>query len=116
MWSANVYLTPAILHPATAASFADILRRRLRSLLCLVRFRSPTRGMGDFPLARWRFHFAQTFPLGRRGRQTGSFDWLPADPRQPAHRAAGLAGTGARFRRDEKRLPRLRLPIPALAD
>ena len=89
MWSANVYLTPAILHPAAAASFADILRRRLRSLLCLVRFRSPTRGMGDFPLARWRFHFAQTFPLGRRGRQTGSFDWLPATTRTSCCGAGG---------------------------
>ena len=80
--AAYVGLTPDMLHPTAAASFADILGRRLRSLLCLVRFRNPTRGMGDFPLGGgWRFHFAQTFPLRRRGHQTGSFHWLPADPR-----------------------------------
>ncbi len=39
--------------------------------------------MGDYPppSGRWRIHFAQTFPLSRRGHQTGSFSWLPADPR-----------------------------------
>lgn len=77
----QVPLSPAILHTAAAESFADILRHRLRSLLCVVHFRNPTRGMGDFPLARWCTHFAQTFPLRPRGLSTSPFHWLQADPR-----------------------------------
>ena len=76
----DVNLTPAVLHPAAAASFADILRRSLRSLLCVVRFRCPTRAMGQV-MARRRFHFAQTLPLRRHGHPTGSFRWFQADPR-----------------------------------
>ncbi|KAL2173261.1 uncharacterized protein P884DRAFT_265207 [Thermothelomyces heterothallicus CBS 202.75] len=78
----RVNLTPEMLHPAAAASFADILRHKLRSLLCIVDFRGSTRGMGAPPLVRaWRCHFAQTFPLRRRGHVTGAFHWLQADPR-----------------------------------
>ena len=74
-------LTPAILHQSAATSFADILRRKLRSLLCVVGFRRPMRGLSEFPLGRGHVHFAQTFPLRRRGHPTGTFDWLLADPR-----------------------------------
>ena len=75
-------MTPEMLHPAAATSFADILRSKLRSLLCVVDFRGSTRGMGAPPLGGgWRSHFAQTFPLRRRGRVTGAFHWLQADPR-----------------------------------
>ncbi len=80
-WTALVSLTPAALHPAAATSFSDILRRKLRSLLCVVSFKCPNRCMGVIPLARWRFHFAQTFPLCRRGRPICPFDWLQVDPR-----------------------------------
>ncbi|KAL2146622.1 hypothetical protein VTI28DRAFT_3121 [Corynascus sepedonium] len=78
----RVNLTPEMLHPAAAASFADILRYKLRSLLCVVDFRGSTRGMGAPPLGGgWRSHFAQTVPLRQRGHVTGSFHWLQADPR-----------------------------------
>ena len=74
-------MTPEMLHPAAATSFADILRK-LRALLCIVDFRNDSRGMGAPPLGGgWRSHFAQTFPLGRRGHLTGACDWLQADPR-----------------------------------
>lgn len=77
-----VNLTPDMLHPAAATSFADILRYKLRSLLAVVDFRNSARGMGAPPLGGgWRSHFAQTFPLRRRGHVTGAFRWLPADPR-----------------------------------
>ncbi|KAK3293708.1 uncharacterized protein B0H64DRAFT_327382 [Chaetomium fimeti] len=77
-----VNLTPEMLHPAAATSFADILRYKLRSLLCVVDFGRSTRGMGAPPLGGgWRSHFAQTFPLRRRGHVTGAFHWLQADPR-----------------------------------
>ncbi|KAK3306715.1 uncharacterized protein B0T15DRAFT_492244 [Chaetomium strumarium] len=76
-----VPLSPAILHPTAAASFTDMLRRTLRSVLCVVGFRHQTRGLGEFPTANWRYHFAQTFPLCRRGNPTGTFRWLATDPR-----------------------------------
>lgn len=72
-------MTPASLHPLAAASFADILRSRLRSVLCRTGFRHNRRGMGEFTVER--YHFAQTFPLCRRGNSTGTFLWLKSDPR-----------------------------------
>ncbi|KAH6838346.1 hypothetical protein B0I37DRAFT_387563 [Chaetomium sp. MPI-CAGE-AT-0009] len=77
----EVYLTPGTLHPDAAASFADILRHKLRSLFFVIGFRCPTRGMGVFPSRNWRFHFAQTFPLRRRGHPASAFHWFEADPR-----------------------------------
>ncbi|KAH6636525.1 hypothetical protein F5144DRAFT_182956 [Chaetomium tenue] len=78
----SVNLTPEMLHPAAATSFADILRHKLRSLLCVVDFRGSTRCMGAPPLGGgWRCHFAQTFPLRRRGHIAGGFHWLQTDPR-----------------------------------
>ncbi|KAH6840636.1 hypothetical protein B0I37DRAFT_219690 [Chaetomium sp. MPI-CAGE-AT-0009] len=74
-------LTPAVLHPAAATSFADILRRSLRSVLCITNFRSRLRGMGEFPTSKWHYHFAHTFPLFRRGHGAGSFHWFDTDPR-----------------------------------
>lgn len=76
-----VPLTPAAIDPAAARSFTDILGRRLRSVLCVMPFRSGVRAMGEFPASKWHCHFAQTFPLRRRGHATGAFHWLPADPR-----------------------------------
>ncbi|KUI61478.1 hypothetical protein VP1G_08678 [Cytospora mali] len=70
-------LIPAILHPTAALSFAIILSR-LRSILCVVGFRGCMRAVSDQML--WP-HFAQTFPLRRRGSPTGAFDWLESDPR-----------------------------------
>lgn len=78
---AEVYLTPETLHPTAASSFANILQYKLHSLLCVVGFRHGTRGLGEFPGPGWRCHFAQTFPLRRRGHPTGGFHWLTADPR-----------------------------------
>lgn len=75
-----MHLAPERLHPVAAASFADILRYKLLSVLFTVGFRFHTRGMGSFRQA-WRFHFAQTFPLQRRGQPAGLFDWFDADPR-----------------------------------
>jgi hypothetical protein len=75
-------LVPAILHPTAATSFAEILRSgRLRSVFCVVGFRGPMRGMTDFPMPGWRYHFAQTFPLRRRGAPAGAFNWFETDPR-----------------------------------
>ena len=76
-------LKTTILHPTAAASFHDILHRRLRSLLCLTIFRCISRGMGEFPAANWYYHFAQNFPLARCGRHPpdGTFEWLQTDPR-----------------------------------
>ncbi|KAK3293765.1 uncharacterized protein B0H64DRAFT_405422 [Chaetomium fimeti] len=75
-------LTPDALHPVAAASFTDILRRRLRSVLFVIRFRSCYRGLGEFPARQgYQYHFAQTFPLGRRNHPAGAFHWLDADPR-----------------------------------
>jgi hypothetical protein len=73
--------TPADLHPAAAASFADILRTRLRSVLCVVNFRSFMRGIGEPPPGGCPYHFAQTFPLCRRDNPAGAFSWLETDPR-----------------------------------
>ncbi|KAK3940184.1 hypothetical protein QBC46DRAFT_459121 [Diplogelasinospora grovesii] len=78
-------LTPAILHPVAAASFADMLRSRLRSVLCVIGFRSRMRGMSEFPGLSWRYHFAQTFPLRRRGLPAGGFHWFETDPRWGVH-------------------------------
>ncbi|KAL2137648.1 hypothetical protein VTI28DRAFT_8675 [Corynascus sepedonium] len=77
----SVPLTPGILHPAAAESFSNILRTSLRSVLCVVGFRLQTRGLGEFPVNNWYYHFAQTIPLCRRGHPTGSFHWLKTDPR-----------------------------------
>lgn len=77
----RVHLTPETLHPAAASSFAVILRYRLRSLFFVIGFRCPTRGMGSFPARNWRFHFAQTFPLRRRGAPVSNFHWFEGDPR-----------------------------------
>ncbi|KAK4232799.1 hypothetical protein C8A03DRAFT_39567 [Achaetomium macrosporum] len=75
-------LTPADLHPAAAASFTDILQRRLRSVLFAIRFRTCYRGLGEFPPGRGlKYHFAQTIPLARRDHPAGAFHWLEADPR-----------------------------------
>ncbi|OIW25348.1 hypothetical protein CONLIGDRAFT_691272 [Coniochaeta ligniaria NRRL 30616] len=72
-------LTPALLHPVAAASFAEILRSRLRSALCIMRFLNDRRGRGYF--GRERYHFAHTYPLERRRTPTGAFVWLESDPR-----------------------------------
>ncbi|KAK4235998.1 hypothetical protein C8A03DRAFT_45942 [Achaetomium macrosporum] len=71
---------PGDLHPAAAKSFADILRCRLLSVLFIVRFRTCMRGIGE-PPPGYPFHFAQTFPLRRRGRPVGALRWLDTDPR-----------------------------------
>ena len=84
-WSSapsDILSTPATLHPAAAASFADILQRRLRSVLFAVGFRRCYRGLGSFPQHLWHeYRFAQTFPLARRDHPAGAFRWLDADPR-----------------------------------
>ena len=74
-------LTPETVHQVGATSFREILHYKLRSVLCTVHFRHATRGLGEFLVARWRYHFAQTFPLRRRGPSIGAFRWLTADPR-----------------------------------
>jgi hypothetical protein len=75
-------LSPANLHPAAASSFTEVLRDRIRSLLCMSNFGvSNVRAVRGCRGEDWRGHFAQTFPLHRRGRPTGAFHWLPADPR-----------------------------------
>ena len=83
-WSSapsDILSTPATLHPA-AASFADILQCRLRSVLFAVGFRRRYRGLGSFPQHLWHeYRFAQTFPLARRDHPAGAFRWLDADPR-----------------------------------
>ncbi|KAK4233462.1 hypothetical protein C8A03DRAFT_19469 [Achaetomium macrosporum] len=71
---------PTDLHPAAAKSFTDILRYRLRSVLCIVGFRTRVRGIGE-PPPGYPFHFAQTFPLRRRGRPVGGLRWFDTDPR-----------------------------------
>jgi hypothetical protein len=77
----QAHLTPATLHPTAAASFGDILRCKLRSLFFVIGFRCRTRGMGLSLAKNWRFHFAQTFPLRRRGHAASGFHWFEADPR-----------------------------------
>lgn len=77
----RVHLTPAALHPTAAASFADILLHRLRSVLCPIGFRSRSRGLAELPTNNWRYHFAQTFPLCRQGHPTSAFHWHESDPR-----------------------------------
>ncbi|ROW01880.1 hypothetical protein VMCG_05571 [Cytospora schulzeri] len=73
---------PDDLNPTAATSFADILRSsRLRSVFCILKFMSCMRGWNPFPSRGWRSHFAQTFPLQRRGSPAGAFDWLETDPR-----------------------------------
>lgn len=74
-------VTPGILHPAAATSFANTLRSSLRSVLCVARFEYHTRALGELPVKQWQYHFAQTIPLCRRGRPTGDFHWLRTDPR-----------------------------------
>ncbi len=76
-----LYLTPETVHPIAATSFTEILHYKLRSVLCTIHFRHPTRGLGESLVQQWRYHFAQTFPLRRRGNPTGAFHWLTADPR-----------------------------------
>lgn len=75
-------VTPTTLHPVAAASFAGILRSRLRSVLFVINFRDRMRGIPETPImSRMAYHFARTFPLRRRGLPAGAFDWLPTDPR-----------------------------------
>ncbi|KAK4033117.1 hypothetical protein C8A01DRAFT_19911 [Parachaetomium inaequale] len=75
-------LNPGILHPAAAASFAAILQSRLRSVLWVVYFGDQKRIIPETSLGPgMRYHFAQTFPLHRRGLPAAAFDWLEADPR-----------------------------------
>ena len=71
-----------MVHPVAAASFASILRSRLRSVLCVVHFRDQMRGIPEVPTGtEMRHHFAQALPLRRRGLPAGAFDWLETDPR-----------------------------------
>lgn len=82
----RVFLTPRSLRiPAAAASFAETLGQKLRSVFCLIDFQCSTRGMSalawNASTTGWRQHFAQTFPLHRHGRPAGGFAWLAADPR-----------------------------------
>ncbi len=75
-------LTPSMVHPVAAASFTNILRSRLRSVLCVVHFRDQMRGIPEVPTGTgMRHHFAQALPLRRRGLAAGAFDWLETDPR-----------------------------------
>lgn len=75
-------LAPERLHPAAAESFADILRTKLRSVLCVSTFQSSMRGIGQPPGApSCAYHFAQTFPLRRRGLAVGALEWFETDPR-----------------------------------
>ncbi|ROW04585.1 hypothetical protein VMCG_05055 [Cytospora schulzeri] len=73
-------LSPAVLHPTAATSFADILRSgRLRSIFCVIGLRSCMRGTCECP--GLKCHLSQTFSLCRGGSSTGGFDWLETDPR-----------------------------------
>ncbi len=76
-------MDPARLHPSAAASFADILQRRLRSVLLMLRFKSCYRSVGVIPRMPPLdvAHFPQNFPLARRDEPAGAFDWLDVDPR-----------------------------------
>ncbi|KAK3898865.1 hypothetical protein C8A05DRAFT_37539 [Staphylotrichum tortipilum] len=74
-------LHPDNLHPTARASFADIIQRRLRSLLLMVDFRTNMRGIGQTHPSIC-YHFAQTFPLRPRGAKGARrVDWLETDPR-----------------------------------
>lgn len=66
-----------------AASFADVLQHRLRSVLFAIPFRTCYRGLAEIPPSQaYQFHFAQSFPLARRYHHpAGAFHWLDADPR-----------------------------------
>ncbi|KAK3290944.1 uncharacterized protein B0H64DRAFT_451522 [Chaetomium fimeti] len=75
------YLNPTHLHPAAAEAFADALRSTLRSVLCVIKFRSCMRGTGQPPPGMAPYHFAQTLPLRRRGVPVGSLSWFETDPR-----------------------------------
>jgi hypothetical protein len=94
-------VTPATLHPAAAAAFADILRNRLRSVFYITNFRDRMRGIPETPIAsRMAYHFARTFPFRRRGLPVGGFDWLPTDPRPGVEfdlRQVALAGDPRHF-------------------
>ncbi len=75
---------PAPIHPTAAASFADILRHKLRSLFLTLNSFETSRAQRSsyvLPQAQQRCHFAQTLPLGRAGHAAGAFRWLDADPR-----------------------------------
>ncbi|KAB5566541.1 hypothetical protein GE09DRAFT_1284308 [Coniochaeta sp. 2T2.1] len=80
MHTSSAPLTPSIIHPISAFSFAEILRRRLRSLMCTMPFRDNRRDMGYMGGEHGMF-FKQTYPLCRRGNPTGVFRWLETDPR-----------------------------------
>lgn len=70
-------LIPAMPHPKAALSFASILLW-LRSVFCVIGFRGSERWTSETMV---NYHFAQIFPLCRRGSPTGDFDWLESDPR-----------------------------------
>ncbi|KAK4240431.1 hypothetical protein C8A03DRAFT_42048 [Achaetomium macrosporum] len=79
-------LSPAKLHLIAAASFAEILGTRLRSVLYHVRIRTPCRFQGG--VNGEKHHFAQTRPLMSvsgftRGAPlgVGDFRWFDTDPR-----------------------------------
>jgi len=84
-WEANnenVLFDPAMLHPVAAASFANMLQTKLRSVLCVVNLRDSRRGAPEEPFSSgMRYHFCQTIPLRRGGPPMGALDWLEADPR-----------------------------------
>ncbi|KAL2155732.1 hypothetical protein VTH82DRAFT_474 [Thermothelomyces myriococcoides] len=85
----SAHVTPEILHPVAAESFADMLRDRLRSVSCVVAFRYySTRVLNELPfnvrLENWKRHHLsdQTFPMSKVGNAVSTFRWLAADPRQ----------------------------------
>lgn len=74
--------TPADLHPVAAESMAGILRSRLRSVLCIVQFRTTDRSAGQSTEALGcPSQFAQTFPVRKRGLPVSAFSWLKTDLR-----------------------------------
>ncbi|KAK4149815.1 hypothetical protein C8A00DRAFT_37593 [Chaetomidium leptoderma] len=61
--SATLRFTPTDLHPVASESFPNILRHKLRSVLCIVNFRTCMRGIGETQTGIISYHLAQTFPL-----------------------------------------------------
>ncbi|KAH6641791.1 hypothetical protein F5144DRAFT_564898 [Chaetomium tenue] len=82
--SQETRLIPDLVHPAAAASFADMLRCSLRSVLCITHSRSSSGAVGQFHSNNWYYHFAHTFPFHRRVYSMGSFHWFDTVPRPGA--------------------------------
>ncbi len=83
------FINLTYLHPTASRSICDIVRHKLRSVLCVLRFQARVRREAGFgpPSPGSAVHVPQTLPFLTQGMAATAVRWLDADPRRDSPEA-----------------------------